>query len=146
MDKMDALKQCDALRAEIKQIEKDISILSRKEWIFTTDSVVGSSREEPYQPHSIAISGYAPAPEDVREIQSRKNKLERFRLKLLRKQNDAEDFLETVPNSTDRVILRGYYIDGKQWKEVAAELTESTGRDFTENAVRMRAKRFFEKS
>ena len=130
MDKMDALKQCDALRAEIKQIEKDISILSRKEWIFTTDSVVGSSREEPYQPHSI----------------SRKNKLERFRLKLLRKQNDAEDFLETVPNSTDRVILRGYYIDGKQWKEVAAELTESTGRDFTENAVRMRAKRFFEKS
>ena len=146
MDKMDALKQCDALRAEIKQIEKDISILSRKEWIFTTDSVVGSSREEPYQPHSISISGYAPVPEDVREIQSRKNKLEKFRLKLLRKQNDAEDFLETVPNSTDRVILRGYYIDGKQWKDVAADLTESTGRDFTEDAVRKRAKRFFEKN
>ncbi|MCY1715213.1 hypothetical protein [Caproiciproducens galactitolivorans] len=145
MDKIDSLKQCEAIRAEIKQIEKDISDLSRKAWAFTTDAVVGSSLEEPYQPHNIAISGYAPAPEDAREIQARKNKLGKFRLKLLREQNAAEDFLQTIPNSADRVILRGYYIDGKQWKDVAADLTESTGRDYSEDAVKKRAQRFFKK-
>ena len=65
---------------------------------------------------------------------------------LARQRNTAEDFLQTVSSSTDRVILRGYYIDGKQWKDVAAELTENSGRDFTEAAVKMRAKRFFEKN
>ena len=142
----DALKRCEGIRAEIAQLEKEIREYDSKPWDFGTDSVVGSSKCEPYQKHSITISGIYQRPQYAREIESRRNKIMKFKIQLAKQQNDAEDLLETISNPIDRVILRGYYIEGKRWNDVAAELAESTDQDFTEDAIRMRAKRFFEKN
>lgn len=147
MKQSDALKQCEGIRAEIAQLEKDIQELDSRPYdSFGTDCVVGSSKFEPFQKHAITISGRCRAPEVVRQINSRRQKIKKFALQLTQIQNAAEDYVETVSNSIDRVILRGYYIDGKQWKDVATELTQNTKRDFSEAAVKMRAKRFFEKN
>jgi len=142
----DALKQCLFIRAEITQLEKEIRELNSKEWVYGTDCVIGSSLHEPYQKHPITIGSYSPPSEVTRGVNSRVKRIEAFKLKLLKAQNEAEDFLQTIPTSIERIILRGYYIEGKEWQDVAADLSENTGQDFTEDAVRMRAKRFFEKS
>jgi len=142
----DALKQCVSIRAEIKQLEKEISDLKSHEWEYSTDCVLGSSLHEPYQQHPITIGSYSPSYEVVRGVSSRVKKLAKFQEQLVKSQNDAEDYLQTVSCSIDRVILRGYYIDGKHWNDVAADLTENTGRDYNENRIKKRAQRFFEKN
>jgi len=141
----DALKRCEGIRAEIAQLEKEIREYDSKPWDFGTDSVVGSSKCEPYQKHSITISGVYQHPQYAHEIESRRNKIMKFKIQLAKQQNDAEDLLETISNPIDRVILRGYYIEGKQWKDVEAELTKNSGRDYTEEAVKKRAQRIFKK-
>lgn len=134
------------LKIEIGQLEHEIADLCGKGWRMETDTVMASPAHEPYQSRPIPISGYVQSPKTAkackRLIQIYDEKLRN----LYFWQNKAEEFLQTVPNPIDRVILRGYYIDGKQWKDVAAELTENTGRDYSEAAVKMRAKRFFEKT
>jgi hypothetical protein len=61
---------------------------------------------------------------------------------LARQRNTAEDFLQTVPSATDRVILRYRYIDGMEWNAIADKLDDGS----TMDSVRKRAKRFFEKN
>jgi hypothetical protein len=146
LKRSECLKQCNDIRAEISQLEKEIKEESAKPWDFGTDSVVGSSKCEPFQKHSITISGIYQSPEAVQHIKNRLERIKKFKSRLEKSRNDAEDYLETVPCSIDRVILRGYYIEGKEWQAVAADLTETSGKDYSEAAVKMRAKRFFEKN
>lgn len=146
LKRSDLLKQCLAIRAEIKQLEGEIKELRSRDWQYGTDCVIGSSKSEPYQQHAITIGSWNPSAEVTRGVNSRIRKIEEFKVKLIRRQNDAEDYLQTIPSSLERTILRAYYIDGKEWQDVAAELTENSGKDFTEDSVRMRAKRFFEKN
>ena len=146
LKRSDLLKQCVDIRAEIKQLEREITELRSRKWQFGTDCVIGSSKCEPYQQHAITIGSFNPSPEVTRGVNSRIKKIEAFKVKLVQHQNDAEDYLQTLPTSIERIILRGYYIEGKEWQDVAAELTENSGKDFTEDAVRKRAKRFFEKN
>lgn len=146
MNRSDCLKQCEGLRAEIIQVMRDINKLAEKPMHFATDSVLASPAHEPYQNMPIPIYGNVQEAEIQKELQERLKKYGNMLVELVRKQNDAEDFLQTVPNSIDRVILRGRYIDGKQWRDVAADLSESTGQDYTESSVKMRAQRFFEKN
>jgi hypothetical protein len=146
LKRSDCLKQCSDIRAEIAQLGREIKEESTKPWVYGSDSVQGSSKCEPYQQHSITIAGVYPSPEATQHIKSRLERIKKFKSKLEKSRNDAEDYLETVPKSIDRVILRGYYIEGKEWKTVAADLTETSGKDYTEAAVKMRAQRFFEKN
>ena len=146
LNRSDILKQCEGLRAEIIQVMRDIDRLSKKPMHFATDSVFASPAHEPYQNMPIPIYGNVQEVKVQKELRERVRKYGNMLVELAQKQNDAEDFLQTVPNAIDRVILRGYYIDGKQWKDVAADLSESTGKDYTEDAVRKRAVRFLEKS
>jgi len=134
------------IKAEIKQIENEIQKLKEEQWQFGTDCASGSSKEIPYRKHSILIQGYYKPEFIQKKLKFQQKRLEEYKIKLLEQRNQVEDFLQTVPSAIDRVILRGYYIDGKQWKDVAAELAENTGRDYSEAAVKMRAKRFFEKA
>ena len=146
MNRSDVLKQCEGLRAEIIQVMRDIDRLTKKPLHFATDSVFASPAHEPYQNMPIPIYGNVQATQVQKEQQRLVKRYGDMLVELARKQNAAEDFLQTVPSATDRVILRGYYIDGKQWKDVAADLSESGGKDYTEAAVKMRAKRFLEKN
>ena len=146
MNQSDVLKQCEGLRAEILQVMHDIDRLTAKPTHFAQDSVWASPAHEPYQNMPIPVCGNVQSAAVQKELKKRLQTYGDMLVELAKKQNAAEDFLQTVPSATDRVILRGYYIDGKQWRNIAAELTGNSDRDYTEDAVRMRAKRFFEKN
>lgn len=142
----DMLKRCRGIRAEIKQLEDEIKKQKAKEWDYSVDCVIGSSREEPYQQHAISVGSWNPSAEATRHINHYLKQIEEFRINLLKMKLQSEDYLETLPDSVDRIVLRGYYIDGKEWQDVASELTENTGKDYSEDAVRKRAVRFFQKN
>jgi hypothetical protein len=145
MNRKDCLVQYAALKAEIIQIMQEISKLSDAPAHFASDSVLASPAHEPYENRPIPIRGNVQDAEIQRETQQLVKKYHDMLIQLYREKNAAEDFLETVSNPIDRVILRGYYMDGRSWRDVAANLSESSGRDYSEDAVRKRAKRFLEK-
>ena len=145
MNRKDCLVQYAALKAEIIQIMREISKLSNAPAHFASDSVLASPAHEPYENRPIPIRGNVQDAEIQRETQQLVKKYHDMLIQLYREKNAAEDFLETVSNPIDRVILRGYYMDGRSWRDVAANLSESSGRDYSEDAVRKRAKRFLEK-
>ena len=145
MNRRDCLVQYAALKAEIIQIMQEISKLSDAPAHFASDSVLASPAHEPYENRPIPIRGNVQDAEIQRETQQLVKKYHDMLIQLYREKNAAEDFLETVSNPIDRVILRGYYMDGRSWRDVAANLSESSGRDYSEDAVRKRAKRFLEK-
>ena len=146
MNRKDCLVQYAALKAEIIQIMQEISKLSDAPAHFASDSVLASPAHEPYENRPIPIRGNVQDAEIQRETQQLVKKYHDMLIQLYREKNAAEDFLETVSNPIDRVILRGYYMDGRSWRDVAANLSESSGRDYSEDAVRKRAKRFLEKA
>lgn len=146
MNRSDVLKQCEGLRAEILQVMRDIDRLTKKPLHFAQDSVWASPAHEPYQNMPIPICGNVQAAQVQKEQQELVKRYGDMLVELARKQNAAEDFLQTVPSAVDRVILRYRYIDGKQWKDIATVLAENSDQDFSEGKVKMRAKRFFEKS
>ncbi len=145
MRQSDILKQCEGLRAEIIQILADMSRLTAKPTHLAQDSVMASPTHEPYQNRTIPICGNVRGAEVQKELQRLVKRYGDMLVDLYRRRNMAEGFLQTVPSATDRVILRGYDIDGKSWRDVAAELTENSGRDYTEDSVRMRAQRILKK-
>ena len=145
MNRKDCLVQYAALKAEIIQIMQEISKLSDAPAHFASDSVLASPAHEPYENRPIPIRGNVQDAEIQRETQQLVKKYHDMLIQLYREKNAAEDFLQTVPSPVDRVILRGYYMDGRSWRDVAANLSESSGRDYSEDAVRKRAKRFLEK-
>ena len=145
MNRKDCLVQYAALKAEIIQIMQEISKLSAAPVHFVSDCVLASQAHEPYQNRPIPVYGNVQDAEIQAEMQQLVKKYHSMLIRLYREKNAAEDFLETVSNPVDQIILRGHYVDGKPWKDVAADLSENSGRDYSEDAVRKRAKRFLEK-
>lgn len=141
----DCLEQYAVQRAEIIQIMNEIGRLTAKPTHLAMDSVFASPAHEPYQNRPIPICGNVQGVEVQKKLTGLVKRYGDMLIELCRQRNRAEDFLQTVQSATDRVILRGYYIDGKQWKDVAAELTENSGQDYTEEAVKKRAQRVLKK-
>ena len=146
MNRKDCLVQYAALKAEIIQIMREISKLSNAPAHFASDSVLASQAHEPYQNRPIPVYGNVQDAEIQRETQRLAKKYHDMLIQLYREKNAAEDFLQTVSNPVDQIILRGHYVDGKPWTEVAAELTENSGQDYNENQVKKRAQRIFQKN
>ena len=142
MNRSDVLKQCEGLRAEILQVMRDIERLTKKPMHFAQDSVWASPAHEPYQNMPVPICGNVQKAAVQKELQERGGKYCDMLVELARKQNAAEDFLQTVPNAVDRVILRYRYIDGMEWNAIADKLDDGS----TMDSVRMRAKRAMKKS
>lgn len=139
------LEQYAAQRAEILQIMAEISRLTAKPTHFASDSVLASPAHEPYQNMPIPIRGNVQDAAVQKELKRLLKRYGDMLVELYRRQNAAEDFLQTVSSVTDQLILRKRYIDGKSWRDIALDLIESSGQDYSEDAVRMRAKRIFEK-
>lgn len=142
MNRSDVLKQCEGLRAEILQVMRDIERLTKKPMHFAQDSVWASPAHEPYQNMPIPICGNVQKAAVQKELQCLVKRYGDMLEDLYRQRNAAEDFLQTVPSATDRVILRYRYIDGLGWDAIADKLDDGS----TMDSVRMRAKRAMKKS
>lgn len=98
----DRLKQIPALQLEIKLIQEELQNLP-----YTTDSVTGSDPEFPYTKHVVKIYGI----DEARGEQLRK-KLNQKLIELQNKLMEMEDFLDEIPDSEMRVILRLRFRNG----------------------------------
>lgn len=142
MDKS-ILEQYTSLKAEISDIETKIAKLTagirKLENQEVADSVsCGKRGKKPLG--TIKIRGVP-----IREITVRKQRLQRRRLEysmMLRKLEDmtaeVEDYINTLPDSEIRRLLRFRFLHGMEWKQVSRMM----GRGYSADNCRQKISRF----
>lgn len=137
----DMQQEVKDLRNRIKELEKKIDKLE-----VVSDTVKGTREDGTYGP--IKITGY-PVPEyynKVRILTELKAKMEWRELKLLDLMTQAEEYIQSIPNSELRIIFRLYYIDGLYWFQVANAMNSMFPNrkiKYTDENCRKRNDRFF---
>lgn len=113
------LSQYKAIKKEIEDLDRRIAETKESAEIIQFGTVKGSSKYFPYTPTTFKVAGIDPA--DAMQRQEKISELLRQREvqrdELLKKQIDIEQYIAGIQDSTTRIILRMYYIDGdSQWK------------------------------
>lgn len=144
MDK-EILRQYYSLRREIKEEEIRISKLERDilntapRHVEITDVVTTGKRgKKPLG--NIKISGFGDQTAINRKRSMLREHKARKELKLARLEAsvcDVEDFIDSIPDSETRRIMRFFYLDGLTWAETAAAM----GDGYSADACRMKVKR-----
>lgn len=151
MDK-NILEQYIELKEEIRdlrdRIDKDERrLLKIKEEGVVSDTVKGTRADGTLG--SIRITGY-PIPEhnQVKNmIKKRVTKLHILEDELQNAINEVDDFIEKVPKSDLRMILRFRYLDDMTWAAVAMNMNDRFPKrriKYTEDSCRMRHDRYLE--
>ena len=128
------LSQFKYLKSEIEILKKQIEDIT---YTITTDSVKGSTPYFPYIESNFLITGV--------DYQGHDNKLNRLQGKLNRRVEELIDLVEetndyiiNIGDSLVRQIFTLRYINGLEWKQVAA----SIGGNKTADSVRKIAERY----
>ena len=118
------LEQLTNLRAEIKQLQREIKTIKEQKVYVVKDKVQGSSKEWPYTLGNKVIVGIDVKEENVRELRI----IKRSEL-LARRLQSAEEleleitaFINSIPDSTTRRIFSLRYEQGKTWCEVGKNM------------------------
>ena len=134
----DVHQEVKDLRKRIEETEKKIFALKRGGTVI--DSVRGSRKDGTIG--SIRIEGFPMA-----EYSKREDSLKRYVQLLMEKETDllelltkSEEFIETIPDSHLRMIIRYRVVDDLTWRQVAQRI----GGGNTEDGVRMAFNRYFE--
>lgn len=134
----DVHQEVKDLRKRIEETEKRLLALKRGGTVI--DSVRGTRRDGTIG--SIRIEGFPMA-----EYSKREDSLKRYIQLLTEKETDlldlltqSEEFIETIPDSHLRMIIRYRVVDDLTWRQVAQRI----GGGNTEDGVRMAFNRYFE--
>ena len=118
------LEQLTNLRAEIKQLQREIEIIKEQKAYVVKDKVQGSSKEWPYTLGNKVIVGIDVKEENVRELRI----LKRSEL-LAKRLQSAEEleleitaFINSIPDSTTRRAFSLKYEQGKTWRQVGKSM------------------------
>lgn len=124
---------CD-LEKEIKSVQKQIDEL-RQERVY--DTVVGSREDLSIGP--IRVRGHPKGYEKrIDELQKKKTLMDNKRLDLIRVENEAEEYIQSIQDSGMRRIMRYRYISGFTWQQVAREM----GPGYSSDGCRVAHNRF----
>lgn len=100
------------------------------------DAVVGSSKEIPYQKHSIALHGFAQA----HNIVESKNLLaEQYKTKMAKLYDvirDMESVFDKISDTKKRRVVRLKCVNGLEWQEIADRLNKGNDEKNTEDSVK----------
>ena len=141
----EVLIQYADMHQEIKDLRKRIEVLEEKQQSLrdggtVIDTVRGTRQDGTFG--SIRIEGFP-----SREYNKRKAAIEKYwgllvgaETQLLELLNDAEEFIESIPDSHLRLIIRLRIIDDLSWRQVAQRI----GGGNTEDGVRKAFDRFFD--
>jgi hypothetical protein len=135
------LKQIDSLRKEIAYIQNKIKKLDEKPTKIVQDSVSASSREFPYTRHTAKIEGF----ETPKNRNKYKKQLRNAQYKLEKALNHLEYELNKIDDSELRMIIRYRYEDNLNYVQIAHRMNDRDVKIHTEDSIRMKIKRFFEK-
>lgn len=102
-------------KRQIERLEKEIAAAPN-----VIDCVQGSSAAPAFALHAIQINGYDVGREHRKDrllmvLHSRQAQCELL-------QAEAIQFIESIDDAMLRAAVRGYYVEGKTWNEVADEM------------------------
>lgn len=135
------------LRKRIDQGERYLDRITEHEYS-VKDVVRGSRSDNTIGP--IAVEG-KPVPEidRMRSLQRRRNhNLRVLEEELLERLNEADGFINKIPQSELRMIFRFYYIDDMTWPKVAIQMNNifpNRKKAYTEDGCRVAHNRYLEK-
>lgn len=120
-------------KRQIERLEKEIAAAPN-----VIDCVQGSSAAPAFALHAIQINGYDVGREHRKDrllmvLHSRQAQCELL-------QAEAIQFIESIDDAMLRAAVRGYYVEGLTWNQIADEIPNAT-----EDSIRMIVKRFLEK-
>ena len=152
MDKNVLVEYAD-MKEEIKdlrrRIEKDRRELERLNKVVVTDSVTcGKKGKKPLG--TVTIRGVSVGSIQRKNAALEKNiaLLEESEISLLKKQTQAEEYIQQIEKSELRIMFRMYYIDDLPWYKVAMHMNQIFPKrriKYTEDNCRIRHNRFLGK-
>jgi hypothetical protein len=142
MIKQHDLKQIENFKKEIKYIEDKIKKIEAKPVQIVQDSVSASSASFPYTRHTARIEGF----ENPKNLRKYKKLLKNRRYDLEKAINQLEYKLNKIDDSELRMLIRYKYEDNLNYVQIAHRMNDLGDKIYTEDSVRMKIKRFFEKS
>lgn len=130
---------------EIFHIKKEIQDLgNRVERIEKQSTMVSDVVQAGYKHHAVI---YGVDVKRAYKLQSLYAKLRKFKIALVDKEKEIENYIETIPFSEIRQILRYRYLDGFSWIKIAHKMNRTYNTDkYTEDSIRKKCERYLEKN
>ena len=129
------LEEIFHIRKEIQDLEKRTSRIEKQ------STMVADAVQKGYK-HRAIIYGV-----DVKrayKLQSNYERLKKFKIQLVDKEKEIEDYIEIIPFSEIRQIFRYRYLDGMNWIQVAHQMNSKySNREYNEDSIRMKHDRKF---
>lgn len=135
------LKQIESIRKEISYFENKLKKIEEKPIKIVQDSVQASCAEFPYTRHTAKIEGF----ESRRNVNKYKKLIRSRKYELEKAINQLEYELNKIEDSELRMIIRYKYEDGLNYIQISYKMNENSKKEYTEDGIRMRLNRFFEK-
>lgn len=136
------LKQIPDIKREIRDLEKGIDVTRRR--IDTLkrnevcDTVTGSRADLTIGPIQVRGHPEREYGKRLRELQKKKELMEKKKTELSKMESDAEEYIQTISQSSLRRLLRYRYMDGLSWQQVATRM----GHKYSAESCRKRVERF----
>ena len=127
------------LNGEIADLKRERARLEKKLAEGVTDTVQGSSPEYPYTMHPIDISGRDKKTED--KLQRKIAEISAAEQQLAEEEKAIKQWIDTIPQSRIRRLMRYRYVDNFGWVKIAMTLKYDSA-----DAARMAHNRFIEKN
>ena len=141
----DMKEEVKDLRKRIKKLEKEIKKIEEE------GAVVDVVRGGKGGIQHFKVTGF-PVPEYNRKkslLERKRDLLVKQEEELLELMTQAEEYIESIPQSDLRMMFRFYYIDGMTWPMVAINMNAYFPKKkiaYTEESCRKRHNRFLEKN
>ena len=131
------LEEVFHINKEVQDLERRITIAEKQ------SSIVSDVVQNGYKKHAI-IQGIDI--KNVYKLQYAYEKLKKFKIMLLDKKQEIEEYIETIPFSEIRQIFRYRYMDNKNWIQIAHEMNNLyKNKEYNEDSVRMKHDRYLKK-
>lgn len=125
------------IKNEITQIEKRIARIEKQ------SSMASDVVQNGYKRHAVI---YGVDVKRAYKLQGYYEKLKKFKIMLVEKEAEIENYIETIPFSEIRQIFRLKYINGMNWVQVAHEMNRQYKRkEYSEESIRKKHDRFLKK-
>lgn len=131
------LEEIFHIRKEIQDIEKRISRIEKQ------STMVADAVQKGYKRRAII---YGVDVKRAYKLQSNYERLKKFKIQLVDKEKEIENYIEIIPFSEIRQIFRYRYLDGMNWIQVAHQMNSKySNREYNEDSVRMKHDRYLKK-
>lgn len=130
---------------EVFHIEKEIQDLERRINTAEKQSDMASDVvQNGFKGHAII---YGVDVKRAYKLQYAYERLKKFKIMLVDKKQEIEDYIETIPFSEIRQIFRYRYLDNKNWVQIAHEMNKLyQAKEYSEGSVRLKHDRYLEKN